>query len=98
MACAGDGAVAPAELAELERQLGPGAVPPQLKPDVIVADLPSRVAQVLRDLCIIARADGDVSQAELDIITDIAVKVEVDLDLDLVSCVLDPTSGGCGSG
>jgi Zn-dependent protease with chaperone function len=107
VACAADGTAAPEAIAELERLLGPGALPPQLKPSVILADLPSRIgrvrarvpplrrAQVLRDLCVIARADGHVSVAEIDVIRDIAVRVEVDLEL--VSCVLDRTSDGCGS-
>mgnify|MGYP003956818547 FL=1 len=74
---------------------------------MIVADLPGRIervragvpplrrAQVLRDLCVIARADGQVSEAEMAVIKDIAVRVEVDLEL--VSCVIDATSNGCGS-
>jgi tellurite resistance protein len=50
---------------------------------------------MLRDLCVIARADGHVSDAEMAVIRDIAVRVEVALEL--VSCVLDPTLSGCGS-
>ena len=42
VASAADGTVAPEAMAELERLLGPGAVPPELKPAVIVADLPGR--------------------------------------------------------
>ncbi len=107
VASAADGTAAPEAMAELERVLGPGAVPPELKPAVIVADLPGRIervragvpplrrAQVLRDLCVIARADGQVSEAEMAVIKDIAVRVEVDLEL--VSCVIDATSNGCGS-
>lgn len=107
VACAGDGSAAPEAVAELERLLGPGRMPPELKPEVILADLPSRIekvragvpplrrAQVLRDLCVIARADGHVSASEIDVIREIAVKVDVDLEL--VSCVIDKTSDGCGS-
>ena len=108
IATAGGGTVTPEAIAALERLLGPAALPPDLKPEVIVADLPSRVeqvranvpplrrAQVIRDLCVIARADGHVSGAELAIIRDIAAKVEVDDDL--VTCALDPASAECGSG
>ncbi|MDE0827869.1 MAG: TerB family tellurite resistance protein [Vicinamibacterales bacterium] len=74
---------------------------------MILADLPSRIgqvratvpplrrAQVLRDLCVIVRADGHVSAAEIEVVRDIAMRVEVDLEL--VSCVLDSTSDGCAS-
>ena len=48
-----------------------------------------------RGLCVIARADGHVSEAEMAVIKDIAMRVEVDLEL--VSCVIDSTSNGCGS-
>jgi len=50
---------------------------------------------VLRDLCVIARADGHVSEVEKAVIKDIAMRVEVDLEL--VSYVIDSTSNGCGS-
>ena len=107
MACAADGTAAPEAIAELERLLGPGALPYELKPAVILADLPSRIgqvrasvpplrrAQVLRDLCVIARADGHVSAAEIEVVRGIAIGVEVDLEL--VSCGLDSTSDGCAS-
>ena len=52
-------------------------------------------AEGARDLCLIARADGHVSEAEMAVIKDIAVRVEVDLEL--VSCVIDSTANGCGS-
>ena len=99
--------VTPEAIAELERLLGPGAMPPSLKPEVILADLPSRIeqvrtsvpplrrAQVIRDLCVIARADGSMADAELEVITDIAEKIEVDLGI--VACALDPTSAACAS-
>lgn len=41
------------------------------------------------------RADGHVSATEIEVVRDIAMRVEVDLEL--VSCVLDPTSDGCAS-
>lgn len=107
VAVAAGGPAAPEAVAALEKLLGPGAMPPELKPEVIVADLPGRIeqvkagvpplrrAQVLRDLCVIARADGHVSENELEIIKDIATRVEVDLDL--VSCALDAASAQCAS-
>ena len=99
--------VTPEAIAQLERLLGPGAMPPLLKPEVILADLPSRIeqvrtsvpplrrAQVIRDLCVIARADGSIADAELDVIEDIAKKIEVDLGI--VACARDPTSAACAS-
>jgi Zn-dependent protease with chaperone function len=107
VAAAGTGDMTPEAIGALERLLGPGAMPPELKPDVILADLPSRLdqvraavpplrrAQVIRDLCVIARADGHASEAELAVIQEIAAAIGVDLDL--VSCALDPTSAECGS-
>ena len=99
--------VTPEAIAELERLLGPGAMPPSLKPEVILADLPSRIeqvrtsvpplrrAQVIRDLSVIARADGSMADAERDVIEDIAEQIEVDLSV--VACALDPTSAACAS-
>jgi Zn-dependent protease with chaperone function/tellurite resistance protein len=87
------------EIKELERLLGPGSLPPELKPDVIKRDLPSRLksvketvpplrrAQVIRDLCVIARADGRVEEAEQKLLREIAREVEVDTAL--VSCTME---------
>ena len=81
---------------EIERLLGPGAIPPKIKPDVIREDLPRRIefvnervplmrrAQVIRDLCVIARADRRIRDAEMKIISDIAAAVGVDQNL--VTC------------
>ncbi len=75
---------------ELERLLGPGSVPVEVKPEVLRKDLPSRIedvkkqvpplrrAQVLRDLCVIARADGRIEPEELKVIRDIGAAIEVD--------------------
>ena len=99
-------AVTPEAMTELERLLGAGAVPPGLDPEAVLADLPRRIesvrtsvpvlrrAQIVRDLCLIARADGHMTEAELDIIRDIGVKVDVDLDV--VGGTLDPSSSECG--
>jgi hypothetical protein len=93
------GEVSEEALKELKRLLGPGSVPVEIKPDVIKADLPERIkavrdrvpplrrVQVLRDLCVIARADGYVSDAEAQVILDIAKAIDVDPEL--VTCVAD---------
>ena len=95
-------------LVELERLLGLGSVPPGLNPDAVLADLPSRIesvrecvpplrrAQVIRDLCLIARADNHVAEAEVEVIRRIAIAVEVDPSV--VSCGLDPSGADCGLG
>ncbi len=107
VAVAAGGPAAPEAVEALEKLLGPGALPPELKPEVITADLPGRIAQVkksvpplrraqvLRDLCVIARADGHVSDAELAVIQQIAAGVEVDLSL--VTCAFDRTSSECAA-
>lgn len=88
-----------AELAELEKLLGPGALPGTINPKAIADDMPRRIeevkrlvpplrrAQVLRDLCVIARADGAVDARERDILHDIARSIDVDPEV--VSCSLD---------
>ena len=100
------GTVTPEALAELERLLGFGAVPPDLKPDVILADLPERIAsvrrnvpplrraQVIRDLCVISKADGHAADAEVEVIRNIAA--QVDVDFSVIGCALDPDSAECG--
>ncbi len=74
----------------LQRLLGPGSLPFDLKLDVIRGELPGRMrevkervpplrrAQVMRDLCVIAKADGRVNEAELQVLRSIAAGVEVD--------------------
>jgi hypothetical protein len=105
VATATSDAVTPEAIAELERLLGPGAMPPSIKPEVILADLPSRIeqvrasapplrrAQVIRDLRVIASADGSMADAELQVIEDVAEKIEVDLSV--MACALDPTLAAC---
>ncbi len=78
---------------ELERLLGPGSLPFELKPEAILRDLPARLsdvkssvpplrrAQVLRDLCVIARADGHVAEPELEILRRIGSELDVDVSL-----------------
>ena len=84
------------KLEAVEELLGEGAVPSELKPDLIKADLPKRAetvrtkvaalrrVQVIRDLCVIARADGTVHLEETAIIDEIARMVDVEPEL--VSC------------
>lgn len=93
------GTIREKELEEMERLLGPGSLPSELKPELIKQDLPSRLknfketvpplrrAQVIRDLCVIARADGRVEEAEKKLLRDIATEVEVDTAL--VSCIVE---------
>ncbi|MGH9870281.1 MAG: M48 family metallopeptidase [Candidatus Polarisedimenticolia bacterium] len=85
---------------ELERLLGPGSLPFEVKPEVILRDLPSRLsdvkenvpplrrAQVLRDLCVIAKADGRLTKAEQEIMGRIADELEVDRAL--IVCTIAP--------
>ena len=104
------GTATPEALAELERLLGFGTVPPDFKPDLILADLPERIAsvrksvpplrraQIIRDLCVISKADGHAADAEVEVevevIRDIAAKVDVDFSV--IGCALDPDSAECG--
>ena len=100
------GTVTPEAMTELERLLGLGSIPPGMNPEAVLADLPSRIegvrgsvpplrrVQVIRDLCLIARADGHMAEAELEVIRQIAAGVEVEPDV--VSCALDPSSAECG--
>jgi hypothetical protein len=90
VAAAASGAVTEESLKALERLLGVGSIPANLKPDAIRADLPARIdmvnrivpplrrAQVIRDLCVIACADGRTDEAKLTVIREIARAVGVD--------------------
>jgi tellurite resistance protein len=96
---AASGEVTEESLEALEDLLGPGSIPGELKPDVIKADLPSRIeavraevpvlrrAQVIRDLCVIARADGRIERGEVEVIREIAEAVGVDETM--VDCVIE---------
>jgi len=97
---AASGDVNEPELEALEQLLGPGSLPFEIKPDVIRDDLPSRIedvnasvpplrrAQVVRDLCLIAKADGRADEAELKVIRDIAEAIDVDTEL--IDCTVRP--------
>ena len=98
---AASGRISKKTLEALEELLGAGSVPSELKPEVIREDLPNRIAQfkelvpplrraqVIRDLCLLARADGKISDPELSLIEEIARAVEVD-ELNLCECCDDP--------
>jgi tellurite resistance protein len=90
MVAAATGKISRETLEALEELLGAGSIPSNLDPEAIRQDLPRRVervrevvpplrrAQVIRDLCVIARADGQVDEAEARVLAEIAVAVEVD--------------------
>jgi peptidase M48-like protein/tellurite resistance protein TerB len=94
-------------LKALERLLGARSMPAGLRPDAIRADLPSRIetvnrivpplrrAQVIRDLCVIACADGRIDEAKLAIIRDLAKAVSVDESVITCSTAGSPVSS-CG--
>ena len=81
---------------ELQRMLGPGSLPSEIKPSAMRNDLERRIArvndvvpilrraQIVRDLCVIARADGRLDAAEQKILYEIAAAVGVDASL--VAC------------
>lgn len=85
-------------LKALEELLGPGAIPSSPNADAIQDELKKRIervkaivpplrrAQVIRDLCVIARADNKVTRQEKKILFDIAEQLEVDKEL--VTCTL----------
>jgi Zn-dependent protease with chaperone function len=99
---AASGEIKEEEITELERLLGPGSIPLDVKPDVIGKDLPSRIeavkaevpplrrSQIIRDLCVIARADGRADEAELRVIREIAEAIDVD------SAIVDQAAAAAG--
>jgi tellurite resistance protein len=84
------GEISDEEKAALERFLGEGTLPSELDPEALQRDLDRRIefvqesvpthkrAQVIRDICVIALADGHADRAELEVIREIAERVEVD--------------------
>jgi predicted transcriptional regulator len=78
---------------ELEKLLGPGSVPMNSNRNAIQEDLPNRIArvkdvvpvlrrtQVVRDLCIMARADGRADAAELRLLVEIADAIGVEREI-----------------
>jgi tellurite resistance protein len=87
---AASGDISKPEIQALEELLGPGSVPPEINVEAIREALPGRVArvvekvprlrrmQIVRDLCLIARADGQVTEAEHRILEMISRSIEVD--------------------
>ena len=107
-AAAASGTITEESLKALEQLLGVGSIPTNLRPDAIRADLPSRIdtvnrivpplrrAQVIRDLCVIACADGRTEEAKLTVIREIARAVSVDETV--IACSTQgPPSGSCGA-
>jgi len=90
LVAAASGEINDAEKRALEHFLGEGMLPPRLNPDALEQDLEHRIelvkekvpplkrAQVIRDLCVIALADGHADAAELVVIRNIAQRIEVD--------------------
>ncbi|MBW2528147.1 MAG: M48 family metalloprotease [Deltaproteobacteria bacterium] len=82
--------ISPEELNALERFFGDGAVSERLSVDAVRDDLdrrvrfvrevvpPARRAQVIRDLCLVALADGHADEAERKVIEGIARDIDVD--------------------
>ncbi len=95
---AADGDVSKETLEELEDLLGAGSVPSEINPEAIREVLDRRVkavreqvpplrrAQVIRDLCIVAQADGVFTDAETVLLMEIADAVDVDRGT--IYCVL----------
>ncbi len=87
-----DGAVDSAEKATLERYFGLGSVE-NVNAEALKKDLPTRIAalvekvpqlrrhQVIRDLCVLARADGTVAASERRILFEVAAHCGVSADV-----------------
>lgn len=79
-----DGTISEEEVAIFEKFFGKGAFSDSLNLDALADDLEDRVAQVremastpqamqvLRDLCLVARSEGRISQVETDVLNEIA--------------------------
>ncbi len=79
-----DGNISEEEVAIFEKFFGKGAFSDSLNLDALQSDLEDRIAQVqemastpqamqvLRDLCLVARAEGRISQVETDVLNEIA--------------------------
>jgi tellurite resistance protein len=86
-------------LETLGKLLGPGAAPRTVDPAPVREHLPERIAranevvpllrraQVIRDLCTVARADNHTSAAEMQVIYDLAKALGVDHSL--VQCSVE---------
>ena len=79
-----DGNISEEEVAVFEKFFGKGAFSDSLNLDALQSDLDDRIVQVremastpqamqvLRDLCLVARAEGRISQVETDVLNEIA--------------------------
>jgi hypothetical protein len=104
MIAGAEGEISKEAIAALEGFLGPGSVPWNVDAEKIREDLDSRIetvkkivpplrrAQVLRDLCVIARADRQVTDAEMQILLEIADAIGVDRSI--VHCAAEPAPAG----
>ncbi|MEM6292176.1 MAG: M48 family metallopeptidase [Myxococcota bacterium] len=93
MVAAASNGISEEEAEALDDLLGEGTVSDKLSVDALREDLPSRIrdakaeapvarrAQLLRDLCLIALADGHADKAERAVLRDIARRLEVDVTL-----------------
>lgn len=93
LVAAAHGEIDVAEVAALERFLGEGSISDKLSVEALAEDLPRRLealkaeaprarrAQVVRDLCVIALADGHAAPDECKVIADIALALGVGPDL-----------------
>ena len=85
-----NGTIAPSEMEALETLLGPKHLPAELSAEALEADLPRRIedgrgkvrrarrAQVLRDVVLVARADGRVEEVERGLLYRFARDLQVD--------------------
>jgi tellurite resistance protein len=104
LVAAANGQIEDSERQALEDFLGAGTLPTTLDADAFRDDLRHRVqrakehvpplkrAQVVRDLCVIAHADGHTSAAEAAVIRQLAVSLDVDPTL--IEC----TEASCSAG
>lgn len=84
------GGISAEEIAQLEKFFGAGSFSGKINAEALVRDLDRRIGdvkdavpllrrvQVLRDLCLIAKADGTADEAERAVLEDIARSLEID--------------------
>jgi hypothetical protein len=92
------------EIAALEKLLGPDSLPEPLRPEAVREVLPSRMervrevvpaprrAQIVRDLCVVARADGRTDPHERALLEEVARGIGVDTVV--VDAALATSAGG----
>ena len=89
LVAAATGEVEPSERSAIEELLGPGSVPSEVNTAAVREALPKRIekvneivpslrrVQIIRDLCLVAAADGSISSAERQVIDEIAKAIGV---------------------